>query len=856
MHRVQKMIDLMIKIGEFNISNFDSQLNENYKNTEVYQKMDDEEKELCHIYFGDCDNLSKIMISGDELLDYLKGFIRYNGFFEAELNENELDLFLKEFIYDEYSIFKKLLLDYQIRYSNPTVNVFDDYNKDSLFSNIMLKEKGFSQVSIISLGENLFIGLPLMVGSYISNDYLVMNIMKKVLEADYIIDSDMFFEFFKVYDDYRQSHISERTLNGNLGNIPLMYKEINIEMDEIFKNRFERSLNPEFKLHLKIYDVTNEFLLANKGDSAFIYEASRNYNPTIKKIYDLYEEIDKYYRPFMTDADYLILEWMRYKIAIDKGDLALAEVLGKNILLNQDKLRKLPRTFYIYTNYVLPMYSSKGELLRDFYHYYTDEILFNLLDYYVQNYRYEDAYVLLKENDFYFTTYLSYEENNEMYRKFKLEKLEKHAQWDIGLIIGDLRYTYNDNIASKWFERIESATSKFKISKTAMDDYYRYKNMSLYIRNVIIVMISIEDYESAKELLLIYNKYLIKDEDYIALEKFVNREFKLKSDVEALEEMLGLFSLEVQSAHKFLDNFYELTNSEMSKEISLSESEENVIKLLANDRENDYKKCFELIKNSQEKYIKRMTSQNYDFDFYSAYFDKPLSQLASLVKSNPSYEEVEENLEKYYADSWNKFAVETRKYLITGNVLYKYLSNRSDNKKFDYSPICLCWAKSVENEFQKKLFTPLIRAYNDSIDSNEEIKYPQSTFLLSRNKIRGSQKADIKNFTLGSLTHISGLNKWGKITNDDDWNRFDQFLKDNIYKSLNDFERKNKIQNIIEKSEKLNYDYRIKAAHPLETINIMKLELCKDIVFQSQELLKEIVEDMDIDWPLASLSFK
>lgn len=138
-----------------------------------------------------------------------------------------------------------------------------------------------------------------------------------------------------------------------------------------------------------------------------------------------------------------------------------------------------------------------------------------------------------------------------------------------------------------------------------------------------------------------------------------------------------------------------------------------------------------------------------------------------------------------------------------------------------------------------------------------EVKYPQSSFKMRRNKKReNSYEVDIKNFTLGSLVYVCGINKEGELRDKEDWDRFNQFLQDYVYKTMNDdSERKEHIKNLVNKSEKLNTDYRIKATHPLETINKTELEGCKDIVFQSQELLKLIVKDMDEDWPEKSMSF-
>ena len=852
---VQKLMNVAIKIDEFNFIDAEVQVNENYRSLDFYNSLTEEEKEVCNMWYGEDKDLTKIMITKEKVISFIKSCVEYNGFFEAEFDIEEFDLFLKKVIEEENAVYKKILISHQIMYRKGTKTLeFKGYDYEVVLENVHNQKNIFQHIAILELGDGAYIVLPMIERNYQSNDYVTTNVLGKVLKDAYVLDSDLFFEVYEVYNNYRQSHIGEQVLRANLGNLPEMSKAIKLSKDEVFKYRFEKSMNPEFKLHLKIYEVASEYASADKEDASFIYEASKNYNPAIKKIYDLYDEIGKYYFPFMTDADYLILDWIRFMIAINKHNDVLAEQLGLNILKRQSSLRKLPQVFYKYTNYILPLHSGKVELLREFSKYFTDEIVFHLLNYYVKNFRYDDAYVVLKDYDSYFNRYLD-DEIDEKYRKYKLKNLEQDAQWDIGLIVADLECTYDEHIANEWAKRIERVTEDFKKSKLDMNGYGTYKRMSQYIGNVIIVMITKEDYETSKGLLNIYNKYLIKDEDYEALERFVLRESEIKTNDNMLKEMLGLFSLEIEGTHKFFNSFYELTSSEMTSELSLSESENRVIELLSKGKGNEYNQCFQLIKNAQEKYIKRMSEENCDYDFYSSYFDNSLRKLTELVKKDPLYEDVERAMKEEYGNSiWIKFTDETRKYLITGRVLCDYLDNKSDSDKFDYSPICLCWARAVESELQKKFFAPIIRAYNNSLSrGNRNIKYPQSSFMESRNQERNnSGRVDIKNYTLGSLEYVCGFNR---NSDREDWNRFNEFLRDNVYKTMNDNERRNHIRNLVEKSKKLNYDYRIKAAHPLETISKDELKLCKDIVFQSQELLKLIVKDMDEEWPIKSLVF-
>ena len=198
MDQIQDLLDLWIQISEYNFSNSDKQLDAHYAESNLFQWLLKEERAYYDLLFGQSQDLDKLFLKGEDLLTLLKGLIKYNGYFDAALKEDQLDDFLSTFICVGIGGYRSLSVFPTITYSAPKAQAFQYYNmKRFQFNNqagTPLKE-----LAILGLGDNLYMIFPLTQGADKSHHYMVMNVLGKLLAADYITDSDARLELDDIY---------------------------------------------------------------------------------------------------------------------------------------------------------------------------------------------------------------------------------------------------------------------------------------------------------------------------------------------------------------------------------------------------------------------------------------------------------------------------------------------------------------------------------------------------------------------------------------------------------------------------------------------------------------------------------
>lgn len=96
----------------------------------------DKVQKLYDVLFGNDSELTKIILTGENVLNFIKGLINYNGYYDDELDEEELNLFLNKFIFHGSSVYRSLKLFLGIAYSHPNPHTFNSYNEEKYQSNI------------------------------------------------------------------------------------------------------------------------------------------------------------------------------------------------------------------------------------------------------------------------------------------------------------------------------------------------------------------------------------------------------------------------------------------------------------------------------------------------------------------------------------------------------------------------------------------------------------------------------------------------------------------------------------------------------------------------------------------------
>lgn len=198
MDQIQDLLDLWIQISEYNFSNSDKQLDEYYTESNLFQWLLKEERAYYDLLFGQSQDLDKLFLSGEDLLALLKGLIKYNGYFDAALNEQQLDAFLNAFISVDIGGYRSLGVFPTITYCAPKAQAFQYYNMRRFQFNNQESTR-FKELPILGLGDNLYMIFPLTQGADKSHDYMVMNVLGKLLATDYITDPDARLELDDIY---------------------------------------------------------------------------------------------------------------------------------------------------------------------------------------------------------------------------------------------------------------------------------------------------------------------------------------------------------------------------------------------------------------------------------------------------------------------------------------------------------------------------------------------------------------------------------------------------------------------------------------------------------------------------------
>ncbi|SEP84622.1 Type III restriction enzyme, res subunit [Lachnospiraceae bacterium RM5] len=209
------------------------------------------------------------------------------------------------------------------------------------------------------------------------------------------------------------------------------------------------------------------------------------------------------------------------------------------------------------------------------------------------------------------------------------------------------------------------------------------------------------------------------------------------------------------------------------------------------------------------------------------------------LENRDRYEDVLKELMS--EDVWkNKLSDESRSYLITAKMNYESMLQMENIKELDFSGVCLLVTKALDVEMSRRLYTSYIDYLDGRYRRPGSIReWPGS--MLNKEQ---SDVLEAKDFTLGSVRFVVGVDKEGNVKNRYVYSLFMDFAKDELYKqSINAFDRETKVKNMVSYVEKIRVDYRNPSAHR-NTMDFVTAEACMDYMLETYKKMKEILEDM------------
>ena len=192
-------------------------------------------------------------------------------------------------------------------------------------------------------------------------------------------------------------------------------------------------------------------------------------------------------------------------------------------------------------------------------------------------------------------------------------------------------------------------------------------------------------------------------------------------------------------------------------------------------------------------------------------------------------------------DVWvNKISEESKTYLITAKMNYELMLQMENKKELDFSGVCLLVTKALDVEVARRLYNSYVNYLGRRFAVPRNISsWPNS--MLDKT---GTGILDEKDFTLGTVPFVVGIDKDGVIRNRYVFTRFKEFAKDELYKrSVTDADREKKITNMVRYVEKVRVDYRNPSAHR-NSLDLVTAEACMDYMLETYKIIKEILEDM------------
>lgn len=209
-----------------------------------------------------------------------------------------------------------------------------------------------------------------------------------------------------------------------------------------------------------------------------------------------------------------------------------------------------------------------------------------------------------------------------------------------------------------------------------------------------------------------------------------------------------------------------------------------------------------------------------------------------------------ENLIDYFGNElWMSLEEESKKFLITSEIIFHHLNSEKYKKEIDYSPAVIPLTKTLENEIYNKFYLPLIEFFKKNISIDVNANWPGE---LVKEK-RGTYSLQV--FTFGSILNLM-FYKWKtplkKISRNGDFVLIPKFQRQQVTATIRTIVDSEKIfnqnaeifdpakRNSLEKEYKKILEYRNDSAHK-EFIIIDNALDCKNRILEGKHLLKQFM---------------
>ena len=192
-------------------------------------------------------------------------------------------------------------------------------------------------------------------------------------------------------------------------------------------------------------------------------------------------------------------------------------------------------------------------------------------------------------------------------------------------------------------------------------------------------------------------------------------------------------------------------------------------------------------------------------------------------------------LKTLFGDEWDKLSPESQNYLITANTVFDSMCAEDQERKLDYSAVCVMVCKSIEAEFKRRFFTGFIRYLESVYHNNCACYHSQLVDCTSKPPYRFVLKQG-ESITLGDIPYILCFPKSKqKFGSNYDYNskQIVEFSNQCVFKNPVDQKALDELSSQI---IKIKNDYRNPSCHSEPVLYVTARE-CLDYVIDSTKFL-------------------
>lgn len=222
---------------------------------------------------------------------------------------------------------------------------------------------------------------------------------------------------------------------------------------------------------------------------------------------------------------------------------------------------------------------------------------------------------------------------------------------------------------------------------------------------------------------------------------------------------------------------------------------------------------------------------------------KIVNEIEKKYSSISRDEEEKKLIDSLGEECWNKLAEESRNYLISSKVTYRYYLNMNT---IDYSGVCLLVTKALELEMSNRFyvdFVAYVKQKNEDSWKKHMMDFPST---LKKRYGNGETIKTRKEFTLGAVPYVlcaipdNSVDKEQQSLNE---KILLEFVRAELLKNydMSDQELLSRLQEYGEQIEEITKKYRNRAAHTNE-LKKVDADECFEIVLDVEKILKKILQ--------------